>query len=262
MKAQIKEAIERMAGGAVWLEPSSDPKEVARLIQSLRPKAVKVPLIRIGGEGDGGYLVPDDFSGISACISPGVSDNVSFDQEIANRGIDVYMADASVSGPPVRDTRFHFVPKFLDVYEDDSHTRLETLCKLAPNTGDRILQIDIEGAEYRVLLDASDEVLASFRIIVAEFHHLTRMFGKFQFDIISATFKKLLRFYHVVHIHPNNVCAPTIRGQNSVPPVMEFTFYRKDRAEIDQNNSLEFPHPLDASNILTMPALPLPKCWQ
>jgi hypothetical protein len=34
-----------------------------------------------------------------------------------------------------------------------------------------------------------------------------------------------------------------------IPPVMEFTFYRKDRAEIDINKKLVFPHPLDNDNL-------------
>jgi hypothetical protein len=262
MRTQIKEALERLSGGRVWLEPASDFLAVADLLHALRPRAIKTPLIRIGGDGDGGYLLPDDLAGVTACISPGVSDTVTFDQAMADRGIEVFMADASVKGPPIQNDRFHFVKKFLDVYEDDTHMRLDSLCAMVSPDGDRILQIDIEGAEYRVILDASDEALKSFRIIVAEFHHLTRMFGKFQFDVIRATFEKLLRFYDVVHIHPNNVCGPTVRGSLSIAPVMEFTFYRKDRVEIDETRRLDFPHPLDANNLNNRPTLPLPECWQ
>jgi hypothetical protein len=92
--------------------------------------------------------------------------------------------------------------------------------------------MDIEGAEYRVLLEASDEVLQSFRMMVVEFHYLTRLFGKFSFPLVRATFQKLLRHHYVVHVHPNNVSRPIIRGSLSVPEVMEFTFWRKDRADL------------------------------
>lgn len=127
--------------------------------------------------------------------------------------------------------------------------------------GDRVLQMDIEAAEYHVLLDVSDETLKRFRIMVIEFHRLNRIFSRFQFDVIKATFDKLLRFHHVVHIHPNNVSRSVIKRGLEVPPVMEFTFHRKDRTELDGNAHLEFPHPLDADNVSSRPSVRLPELW-
>ena len=223
-----------------------------------------MPLVRIGGVADGGYLLPDDFEGIRTCISPGVSSEVSFDAALAERGIHVYMADASVDGPPNNNERFHFTRKFLDVFEDETHIRLDTQAKSRPPelNGDSILQMDIEGAEYRVLLDASDEILQNFRIIVVEFHFLTRLFGKFSFPLVRATFQKLLRHHYVVHAHPNNVSGPILRGPLSVPEVMEFTFWRKDRADLAEGVSLAFPHPLDADCHPELPSVTLPLCWR
>ncbi|MEC5293428.1 MULTISPECIES: hypothetical protein [unclassified Aurantimonas] len=45
--------------------------------------------------------------------------------------------------------------KFLDVFEDDANTRLDTFCSTITCGGDLIMQMDIEGAEWRTLLDAS-----------------------------------------------------------------------------------------------------------
>ena len=53
-----------------------------------------------------------------------------------------------------------------------------------------------------------------------------------------------------------------IRKNIKIPPVMEFTFYRKDRAEIDLNKKLVFPHPLDNDNLPHLPSLILPECWR
>lgn len=39
----------------------------------MRPKPSPVPLVRIGGDWDGAYLVPDDLAGVAACFSPGVN---------------------------------------------------------------------------------------------------------------------------------------------------------------------------------------------
>ena len=48
----------------------------------MKPKASPFGLIRIGGNSDGAYLVPDDLQGISCCFSPGVSDRKSFEDEL------------------------------------------------------------------------------------------------------------------------------------------------------------------------------------
>jgi hypothetical protein len=260
----LKSFAERVLGNRIYMEPSASLAEIQTFMHTVRPRAVRTPLVRIGGRADGGYLLPDDFEGIKTCISPGVSNEVSFDMAMAERGIHVYMADASVDGPPISNERFHFTRKFLDVVDDEAHMRLDTLATSGPpeRNGDRILQMDIEGAEYRVLLDASDEVLQSFRIIVVEFHYLTRLFGKFSFPLVRAAFQKLLRHHFVVHVHPNNVSRPIVRGPLSVPEAMEFTFWRKDRADFAEGVSLHFPHPLDADCHPEYPSVALPLCWR
>lgn len=258
-----KAAFERLSGHQVWLEPATDLDDVLALVRSLAPVPVCQQLVRLGSAADGGYLAPDDLEGITVAVSPGVSTEVGFDLAMAERGMNVYMADASVAGPPLDHPRFHFEKKFLDVFEDDRNTRLDTLCaSIRPeHAGDRLLQMDIEGAEYRVLLDASDETLKSFRIMLIEFHQLDRMFAKFPLVIIRATFQKLLRFHRVVHIHPNNVCGPRVRGDLEIPPVMEFTLYRNDRAIIAADRKCQFPHPLDRDNVVHQKTLVLPRCW-
>jgi len=46
---------------------------VSSLLKKLYPISCDKNLIRFGPKGDGGYLTPDDFEGIEACFSPGVS---------------------------------------------------------------------------------------------------------------------------------------------------------------------------------------------
>jgi hypothetical protein len=264
LRSKIKGTLERISGDRVWLEHASDLNEVHALIRSLAPKPIEQNLIRVGSDGDGGYLLPDDLNEINFLVSPGVSTEIGFDLEMASRGINVLMADASVSGPPVAHERFNFVKKFIDVFEDDGNTRLDSLIKSRTTTEktDNILQMDIEGAEYRTLLDLSEETLKTFRIMVIEFHYLDKIFAAFPFEIIQATFQKLLRHHHVVHIHPNNVLPVKRRKNIEVPPIMEFTFYRKDRATLKQGGKSAFPHTLDRKNIEKHADVILPKCWQ
>lgn len=264
LRNRVKLGLERLSGYRIWLEHSSDINEIRTLLKSLAPVAIEQPLVRVGGKDDGGYLLPDDLAEITTAVSPGVSTEVSFDLAMADRGVDVLMADASVDGPPVENAYFHFHSKFVDVFDDDRNMRLDALCssQAAIDDGDRILQMDIEGAEYRVLFDLSDEALKSFRIMVIEFHYLDTMFARFPFQLIKATFEKLLRFHHIVHIHPNNATRPSTRGDIVIPPAMEFTFYRKDRATVQSDRKLEFPHQLDCDNVEHCPSVILPTCWQ
>ena len=81
---------------------ATDVKDLERFIEKFRPKSVGKKLIRIGGEGDGGYLLPDDFSHISACFSPGVDVSSTFEEDLADRySIKSFMADFSVEKPPI-----------------------------------------------------------------------------------------------------------------------------------------------------------------
>ena len=264
LRSWAKHNIERLFGYSFVLEPSSNLQDVRTLIRDLVPVPIEQALIRVGGEADGGYIVPDDFGGLTCAISPGVSTEIGFDLEMASRGIPVIMADASVDGPPVNNSKFHFYRKFVDVFEDENHVRVDSLVQSQEVSGDghKILQMDIEGAEYRVILDLSEDALKSFRIMVIEFHFLDKMFGRLSFDIIRATFKKLLRYHNVVHIHPNNCSKPTKKGDIIIPPIMEFTFYLRNRAAIRADGELTFPNLLDRDNVRHLPSVILPSLWQ
>jgi len=258
-----KAALEWLSGGRAWLDHGSNPVEVARLVADLRPTPIAAPFVRVGGRWDGGYVVPDDLEGVTQCISPGVSTEVSFDLAMADRGIHVVMADALVDGPPVTNAAFTFVKKHLDVYDDDSHVRMDTLVAGAGGMSvERILQMDIEGAEYPVLLDTSPECIRSFRTIVVEFHNLADMFGRAGFSTISSTFRKLLVSHCIVHIHPNNVSSPVSRKGNVVCPIMEFTLYRRDRVIAQRSEDANSPGVLDSDNVPGRGTVVLPSSWR
>ena len=66
------------------------------VINAMIPKPSPCELIRIGGNSDGAYLVPDDLEGVQACFSPGVCNFKKFEDELATRfGIKSYMCDFS-----------------------------------------------------------------------------------------------------------------------------------------------------------------------
>jgi hypothetical protein len=101
--------------------------------------------------------------------------------------------------------------------------------ELPDNNSDLLLQMDIEGSEYEVIIQSSNELLRMFRIIVIEFHDMQNLFDRFGLKTIAACFAKLQRDFEIVHIHPNNNHQPIKYMGYEIPPAIEITFLRKDR---------------------------------
>ena len=239
----------------------TDKDKLRSLLNKLKPVSCGKELIRLGPEGDGGYLVPNDLEGIKACFSPGVDRISGFESDCANMGMNVFLADKSVKKPPESHELFSFTRKYLGVTTDDDFMTLDDwVASSIPESQDELLlQIDIEGFEYEVFLGTSDQLLKRFRIIVAEFHRLNEFWNKPFFELASRVFDKLLQTHSCVHNHPNNCCGSIRNGDIEIPFVTELTFLRNDRVN---NPSFinTFPHPLDCDN-MSKPSLYLPRCW-
>ncbi len=239
----------------------SKDADLVHFLELIKPVTTNHKLVRVGGEGDGGYLVPDDLAGIDTLFSPGVSLTADFELQLATQGVHCFMADYSVDATPINHSLFHFEKKFLGLTNDDVFTTLESwVQRNATSFNDMILQMDIEGAEYRVLLDTDSATLRRFRIIVIEFHELQELWQQWGLELIQLTFHKLLKDFAIVHIHPNNKAGVISRAGIEIPPLMEFTFLRRDRITSSQPTT-QFPHGMDRANMNTKPDFPLPRCW-
>jgi hypothetical protein len=229
------------------------------LLMDLYPVKTKYPLIRIGGDNDGGYLIPDDLSGISTCFSPGVDVTASFEQDLLSRGIRSHLADASVDAPPDGLEVASFTKKFLGGVNDGEFMTLEFWVRRHGGyLGDLILQMDIEAHEYETILATPLDILRRFRIIAMEIHHAECWFNNpIAWGCVNSFFAKLLDNFHVVHNHPNNNC-PFIEVEGIlIPTTFELTLLRKDRAA-PEGYCTEFPHPLDQPNVTDKDDRPLP----
>lgn len=268
----------KKAAGAVGLEVAREgamktayqsanytPKpELEALIASFRPRATGHTLRRFGGDGDGAYLLPDDLEGIGACFSPGVSSVADFEDQLAREhGIRSHMADASVAAPPLDNPKFDFEAKFLGTRNDETFRRLDDW--VAEKTADiadadLLLQMDIEGAEYPVLVDTSRETLRRFRIIVLELHDMHMIHNRFAAQMFGTVMHKLLEDFTVAHLHPNNVAPMIERHGIAVPPLLEITLLRNDRCAPGGPEPV-IPHPLDIKNVAHLPDMVLPDIW-
>lgn len=231
------------------------------LIISLRPKMTDKSLIRLGGNSDGGYLLPDDLHNIKACFSAGVGEVSNFEYDCAELGMEIFMADATVNLPAIKDDRFNFIKKFIGNENKDDYITMEQWIKESKMdlSGDLLLQMDIEGAEYEVLNDISNATFKKFRIIVVEFHNIHLLPHKDFYKKANSAFKKILKNHLCVHIHPNNSCNSRMIRGIEIPEAAEFTFIRKDRVKII-GNATDFPHHQDRDNV-ELPTVTLPPFW-
>ena len=236
---------------------------VHEFVQSLVPHDLGIPLIRVGGEKDGGYLLPDDLEGLQMCFSPGVGDSASFETAMLARGVRSCLADYSVDGPPASLTDCDFEKKYLGPVNSDHVISLDRWVSEKTNglsDGDLILQMDIEGAEYETLLATSMETLQRFRIIVLELHKLHHLDNPLYFRTVNAAVCKLREQFEVAHVHPNNAAGLTRIAGLEIPRVMEVTLLRKDRV-VSKAPVNVLPHPLDIPNVADRKDVLLPEYW-
>lgn len=232
--------------------------DISAAFEIMKPKASPRPLIRIGPDSDGGYLVPDDLDGVTTCFSPGVSNRKDFEDHLTRAfGIKCHMCDYSSNvknlESPLIEGMQTFRKVWLDIDGSDNSISLdEWIGQLSPPPHeDLLLQMDIEGAEYRNILSCSPDVLARFRIMVFEIHDLQFMLN---YDVLGQLIlpflQKIDKSFVCVHVHPNNYggefTIPEL-GAN-MPTVLELTFLRKDRIGTATGSGLFsplIPHPRD-----------------
>jgi len=261
----LEEVIQRqIMKRGVMISKIMSKERITQLIESLHPYQTQFDLIRLGPNGDGGYLVPNDLFGVEACFSPGVGMKSEFElQCIRDYGMKVFMADKSVDKPNIDITKskYNFLKKFIGSTNNKDFITVDNWVKSnrLPGGSELLLQMDIEGGEYNSIINMSDSLLSQFRIMIIEFHWLHFLWQPRFFDFAEIVFEKILQTHLCVHIHPNNCCGIDARLGIEIPKTAEFTFIRRDRVEIRKNQN-RFPHKLDFDNTEKR-HIPLPHSW-
>lgn len=239
----------------------SPPERVARLVERLKPQFPPDELVRIGGPGDGGYLVPCDIDSYELLISPGVGHSCEFDRHFFSRGVPSVLIDASVDIPP--EPHMVHIKRFVAGYSSDDH--LVSLADLLECHGAGksriVLQMDIEGAEYEVLGATSDAVLGRFGVVALEMHNLGGLCYRGMLPIIETAFHRLLRNHFVGHIHVNNSGRVIPYCGMEIPDTVEFTFLHQAFYTRTAAAGFRSPHALDAPSVPSLPEVPVPKGW-
>ena len=239
--------------------------DLENFLGRFRDNYISVDLIRVGGNSDGGYLVPNILNKITHCFSPGVDITSNFESYLSKHyGIKSFMADASVSKTSIKDDNFIFIKKFIGNRTDSDFVTLKEWLhtSLDRDENNLLLQMDIEGSEYEVLTVESDEILKRFSIMVIEFHNLQNMFDKNFLNMFTSIFEKIYRNFSICHVHPNNCCGIVSHNGVTVPKVIEVTFVRNDCLdEIKIDKPVTLPHKLDYKNLVNIDDINMPVKW-
>lgn len=233
--------------GFIYDDSNGVQQTVLAILRRLHPmRAVEHAKIRIGKECDGGYVMLDDFGGITAAYSIGICDEVSWDLSMAERGIEVFQYDHTIDALPVQHARFHWVKKGLGA---SVTAELETLPRLLELNGhqgrsDLLLKCDIEGCEWEVLAALPSECLRHFRQIVLEIHFLEHLTVPDFAIMVDRAVSVLTADHRVVHVHANNHRPYSIIGGVPLPSVLELTLVRTHDTRLEKTDEV-FPSPLD-----------------
>jgi hypothetical protein len=203
--------------------------------------------IRLGRQNDGGYVVIDDFRDIDAAYSIGVNDDVSWDADIADRGIKIFQYDHTIdAAPPLAGALWRRIG-LGDV--TDPSANLRSLPDMLAENGhagsrDLILKCDIEGAELWAFSKLPDGFFSRFRQIVIEMHCFEALNRTDFRDRIGDAVARLTECHNVVHVHANNGAPLSVIGGVPVPNVFELTLLRKDGNRF-RPSTASFPTAID-----------------
>jgi len=246
------------------LKQSSSYKQCAQTISLLSPMdVIDGRYVRVGCDGDGGYVMLDQFDGkqIDAAYSFGIGNNVSWDESIAEFGIDVFMYDHSIVKLPKQNERFHFFRLGLTGHQKGENLR--TMASIIAENGhignkNLILKMDIEGCEWDVFDESDPDLINQFSQIVLEFHGLSETVGADDHAKQIEILEKLNKSHQVVHVHANSAGYIEFAGPLTLPNLLEVTYVRRsDFVDMFSTNSRNFPTELDSSTFPFLPDIPL-----
>ena len=177
-------------------------------------------------EGDGTYVILDDFKDIKIAYSFGISRKIQFDKALADKGIDVFMYDHTISKLPYNNIKFHWYKigicgkkQFINL------KNLDTLIKENKHTSekDMILKLDVEHWEWQAINDLNETILNQFKYILIEYHfnNENSQESKLYYNVI----KKIAKTHQSFYVRCNGDRSNIIKfGNNRICHIMEVSY--------------------------------------
>ncbi len=241
-------------------QPSNHEKQQMALAvaRAFEPKrVVGFDKVRVGRDCDGGYVQVNDFAGVGAALSGGISNDASWDLDIAKRNIPVQQFDPTIDKAPVTHPLLTFHKLRVGATDDPGAICIDTMAeRFLGGSGRALLKLDIEGDEWRAFAAASAQTLARFSQIMCEFHGLYYAAHPVWHKRFMAALTKLRTSFEVVHVHGNNG-GPYANVANVIlPSTLEVTFANRSFYQFAESNET-FPTALDRPNLPSEPEMRL-----
>jgi hypothetical protein len=222
------------------------------ILRRLAPYATpEFKKVRMGRDHDGGYIMLDKLEEVEAAYSLGINDDVSWDEDIARRGIPVFQYDHTIDDVPAKHDLFRWFKIGIEGVESGDRS-LDTLANLIVANGhekcrELVLKCDIEGHEWSMLANAPLDLLAAFSQIVIELHFTGNFRDESYIKILSDAMEKLTIHHKVIHVHANNCSPYLILGGVPLPCALELTLIRTEDVHLELSSDV-FPTELDMAN--------------
>ncbi len=206
---------------------------------------------RFGRALDGGYVLLDDTVNFDSVYSFGISNEISFEKEMAELGKAVYMYDHTIDGIPENHPKFFFHRKGIAGTDrpDEQLFSLETLISENgnKNNSNMLLKLDVEGAEFEVFEKVDLQALSQFRQIAIEIHWLAKLWEQdFRKTFVNGM-RRLLTNFSIVHVHANNNRQAVFIEGFPIADVLEITLVRSDIVSLRPSRTV-YPTNLDFPN--------------
>lgn len=214
---------------------------------------------RIGGIGDGGYVLLDALTPEQVVMSFGIGPSVTFDFELAQEGHTVLMFDHTIDTLPGAHPHFTWFREGVTAVSAPEAGLLsleDHMAKLPHNAVNPILKMDVEGAEWECLATTPRACLARFAQIALEFHTLLRLDQPAFNARVQAALKALNADFVPVHVHGNNFGTIGQTGGFAMVETLEVTYVRRDLFETVPSATI-YPSAADTPNFDERPDLQL-----
>ena len=192
----------------------------------------------------------NDFENVKIAYSFGISHEISFDKGLADKNIDVFMYDHTISKLPYDNPRFHWnkIGLTSEKFKKKDMKTLDELIKQNNHSNEKnmILKIDIESSEWNIFEKLTINTLKQFKHIVGEFH-----FNDENKYICLDILKKIQFTHQIIHLHCNNCNYNIINldGYN-ICPLLEISLIQKEFYSFNKFQSLFPINGLDFPNCI------------
>lgn len=192
-------------------------------------------LVRLGFQGDGGYVVPEELINDNL-LSFGIADEISFEEDYIKRVAhpNIHCFDGTIERFPSENPLYCFHKINVGQCDTDNEVSIDTIFENYFKNQDKVFfKMDIEGSEYPSLMAMSQENLRKIDCMVLEVH------GVSNYELFSNLMYKLNSELVLIHRHINECGGFFYFNGQVLSQLYELTFVNKNH--FLEKNDIDLP---------------------